>query len=999
MKKSLSLLVAIAMVFSMFATVAAAATDTQSKYNELKEAGVFRGTGDGSAALENEMTRAEFAGIIARLTGVTSSGTAKFNDVPSSHWASKDIAAVAEAGYMEGTGNNNFAPSKNVTLQELIKVAVTIVGLEIDEDATVDGKAGAWAQPYIAAAIAAGLIQPLDDYTVNATRGDLVDVTYEVYQVLQNIAKVTGYEVVSATKVVVSFSDGGEVEVELDEPLKLGKNTITVTYNDREYEVEVEFEATAATAKQVGAKTIEVTFNKAIDDSKVKFAVKNGIISRDVAKVTVSDDKKKAVVELTTRLQAGDSTVTISGIESEDIVAEFKAEDEKVSQVKFKSNKLALTSMTNFNEVKVGYQILNQFGEEATSSNTPQFMVGKVTSSVTASNGVLTIQTPTTAPFYINETVMISGHLNMGTYVVTFNETLTVGEPATIDSIEFKGIYHPDNKELNTASTFTDYVVLIDAKDQYGNKLDAAKLNANAIFTVSNPSIFQLGTAYDNQGPNKDQVGIQLAAPAYSPGFDGTNTIRIMSYSGKQFSYDVQVTKASTLQKITLSAPSQVVAAGDGTVKIPFVAEDQYGNQLKKYSDLAGKLTLWAQGTTLTLKQDYATKEAYLELAVPGPNPSQTTAIPLMLMATVNGTGQSSQITINIEKQAYPESISGLTSDVAASLAQGATTTIKPDYIKVKDNYGRDKKLGDLLSAGTHKVIVSVADNTQDVVSLSASELVASSDAITVTALSKGNERIKVQLVDRKDVTNPNDDVVVYTFESFVFNVVDNSGIVEYAVEDVPKLSNKPNRQVDLKVVGKRSNGATVVLPTSAYSVTTTNGLIYTGGKLDASAITSGFDSNGELKAGVIVSVFASGQTINKEVVVSNAALRPTTIEQKDANNLKAENGVVKGTVANLTAGGDVIDNIFATLKIKDQFGFEMNPANGDEASAAASQFTATVANIDDVNKNSLTLTVNQNGGSADMVSVTGVEQGDSFTVIFTSKVSGASITLKVVAE
>ena len=141
MKKSLSLLVAIAMVFSMFATVAAAATDTQSKYNELKEAGVFRGTGDGSAALENEMTRAEFAGIIARLTGVTSSGTAKFNDVPSSHWASKDIAAVAEAGYMEGTGNNNFAPSKNVTLQELIKVAVTIVGLEIDEDATVDGKA------------------------------------------------------------------------------------------------------------------------------------------------------------------------------------------------------------------------------------------------------------------------------------------------------------------------------------------------------------------------------------------------------------------------------------------------------------------------------------------------------------------------------------------------------------------------------------------------------------------------------------------------------------------------------------------------------------------------------------------------------------------------------------------------------------------------------------------------------------------------------------------
>ena len=998
MKKSLSLLVAIAMVFSMFATVAAAATDTQSKYNELKEAGVFRGTGDGSAALENEMTRAEFAGIIARLTGVTSSGTAKFNDVPSSHWASKDIAAVAEAGYMEGTGNNNFAPSKNVTLQELIKVAVTIVGLEIDEDATVDGKADAWAQPYIAAAIAAGLIQPLDDYTVNATRGDLVDVTYEVYQVLQNIAKVTGYEVVSATKVVVSFSDGGEVEVELDEPLKLGKNTITVTYNDREYKVEVEFEAVAASAKAVGAKKIEVTFNQAVDDSKAKFAVKNGIADRVVDKAVFSDDKKKAVLELTTKLQAGETTVTISGIDKDDVVAKFTAEDEKITQVKFKSDKLALSTNTDgspkYTEAKVAYQILNQYGEEASNVGTPTFQIGKPTTNVSATNGVLTIEVPTTSPFYLGEKVIITGYLRLSTYGVTISETLEVGQPATVDSVEVVGLYHPDNKELNTSSTFSDYVLLLEVKDQYGNKLDASKFNSGAFVTVSNPGIFNVNTtATDNNGPNKDQVGLQLAAPAFTPGFDGTNTIRIMTLSGKQYSYDVEVKKAATVQKITLMAPSQVVAANDGTVKIPFVAEDQFGNEIKKYSDLEGKIVLSPAPTAsnsagLRLKQDYVTKEAYIELTLPTPDPNQQIAIPYPIMAYVSGTPNTSQIVINIEKPAYPESISGLTSDVAATLATNATTTIKPDYIKVKDNYGRDKKLADLLSDGTHKVVVSVADNNPDVVSLSATELTNANDSITVTALQKGNERIKVQLVKTDDNT------VVYSYESFVFSVVDNSGIAEYAIEQVPKLSNKPNRQVELKVVGKRSNGSTVALPIGSYTATASNGVVVTAdGKIDASGFNGAF-TDGEGKAVLKVTIVATSETLEQELVISNAALAVTSFELENANGLEAKDLVVKGSVAALTAnGGDVVRNVFGTLKVKDQFGFKMSAAEG----ADLSDFNVTVANPDNVAGTDITYT--NNGQSGDTVTISGIDQGDSFSLIFVSKVSGASITLRVVAE
>ncbi|WP_296976748.1 S-layer homology domain-containing protein [Thermobacillus sp. ZCTH02-B1] len=954
MKRSLSLLVAIAMVFSMFATVVAAEElDTQAKFDILKEAGIFEGMPDGSAGLDQEMTRAQFAVVIYRIFEAIgqplADAPASFNDVADTHWAVKEIGAVQNAGYMEGRGKGKFDPSAPVKKQELVKVVSVILGLELDPSASVSGKASPWAQPYLAAAEKAGLIQPQDDYTVNAPRGYLVDVTYSAYQQLQSAIKVT------------------------------------------------------ATAKQTGAKKVEVKFSKPIDDSKATFVVKNGLAERTVDKYTVSDDKKTVVLELTTKLQSADSTVTIKGVESEDIVANFTAEQERVAQVKFKSDKLALSvganNLPNYTEAKVGYQILNQFGEEVSNvGGNLVFQAAKATAQATANNGVLTIKTSETAPFYVGETVVINGYLHLGTYAVTVNETLTVGQPATVDSVEIKGLYHPENKEINTNSTFSDYVLLIEVKDQYGNKLDAKQFNAGAFVTVSNPGIFQVPAkdpAVDNQGPEKDQVGIPLADPVITPGFEGTNIIRITTLSGKQYTYNVEVKKAATVQKITLLPPSEVIAANDGTVKIPFVAEDQFGNEVKKYSDLVGKITLSPdkkqKGTDgLELKQDYVTKEAYIELTLPAFDPNQQIAVPYPIMAWVNGTSSSSQLTLSIEKPWYPESIVGLTSDVSATLAVNATTEIKADYVKVKDNYGRDKKLSDLFKDG-YKVVVSVADGTEDVIGLSApAELSGANDTIKVTAKQKGSDRIKVQLFHNNEL--------VYSYESFVFTVVDSNGIVEYAVEDVPKMSNKANREVELKVVGKRSNGTTVALPVSAYTVTTTNGLTFSNGKLSANGIENGFD-NGELKAKVVVTILATGDRIEKEVVVSNATLVPATIELKDANGLKASDGVVKGSVADLLKGNGVIQNVFGTLKIKDQFGFEMNAANKDEGAAAIGQFTATVVNIDDVDDKATKLTVNGNGGDANTVTVTGLETGDSFTVIFTSKASGVSISVRVVAE
>src|SRR5690349_9499574 len=72
MKKILTVALSTAMAFSMFASVAFGdtAVTPQQKFDALAAKGIFNGYPDGSAHLEKEMTRAEFAKVITKLLGL-----------------------------------------------------------------------------------------------------------------------------------------------------------------------------------------------------------------------------------------------------------------------------------------------------------------------------------------------------------------------------------------------------------------------------------------------------------------------------------------------------------------------------------------------------------------------------------------------------------------------------------------------------------------------------------------------------------------------------------------------------------------------------------------------------------------------------------------------------------------------------------------------------------------------------------------------------------------
>ncbi|WP_287022052.1 S-layer homology domain-containing protein [Cohnella sp.] len=223
MKKSLSLLLAIALVFGLFASMASAAENdltTAQKYQQLKDKGILKGTTTGSDMLDDNLTRAQFATIAVAVLGLSEDNSAPspFSDIKVGQWWYGAIKAASNAGIVNGVGNGKFGPKQTVTLQEVYKVAASALKLAPVTDAKVDG-AAAWAAPYIQALIDAGFKLPSTNYKANATRGQTIEVAYDLYlagqvQPLSNVSVVVNADdTITVTGKIDGDVDGVKVAI------------------------------------------------------------------------------------------------------------------------------------------------------------------------------------------------------------------------------------------------------------------------------------------------------------------------------------------------------------------------------------------------------------------------------------------------------------------------------------------------------------------------------------------------------------------------------------------------------------------------------------------------------------------------------------------------------------------------------------------------------------------------------------------------------------------
>ncbi|NOU92200.1 exopolygalacturonate lyase [Paenibacillus sp. LMG 31456] len=135
---------------------------------------LVNGSTDTSFAPQNQITRAEFASLLVRATGLTEEVTTKFSDVSASDWYAGAVGAAAKAGLVDGFENGTFQPGATITREQIavmIARAIELAGKKSDTDAKKlaafddSSKISDWAKNAVAGAVNAGIVNGVTDKT------------------------------------------------------------------------------------------------------------------------------------------------------------------------------------------------------------------------------------------------------------------------------------------------------------------------------------------------------------------------------------------------------------------------------------------------------------------------------------------------------------------------------------------------------------------------------------------------------------------------------------------------------------------------------------------------------------------------------------------------------------------------------------------------------------------------------------------------------------------
>jgi len=177
MKKLISLVLMLALFSTMLPVAMADGFELSEFGNEmnlLHDLGIVTNRSN----LERDIPRCEFATIVLRMTGLEETAlqtaySGRFPDVPSDHWAAKNIEFAVQAGFFSGGSDGLFRPDNGVTPAEALKVLVTVLGY--DEVAKAKG---GFPTGYMAVAADLELTSGLSLRTENIHRGELYTLVY-----------------------------------------------------------------------------------------------------------------------------------------------------------------------------------------------------------------------------------------------------------------------------------------------------------------------------------------------------------------------------------------------------------------------------------------------------------------------------------------------------------------------------------------------------------------------------------------------------------------------------------------------------------------------------------------------------------------------------------------------------------------------------------------------------------------------------------------------------
>lgn len=748
-----------------------------------------------------------------------------------------------------------------------------------------------------------------------------------------------------------------------------GSVTKTVKYKVVNSAPEIEeFKATSADA-------LTVNFNKEIDFSKAKFEIKRGSVVVN-ATVVPSEDKKSAKLELASKLFEGDYTVTVSGLTEDALSKTTAVMNEKVNSIELSST----TAPTNAdkNEAKVGYKVMNQYGEDITSSPLASGIEWTASNGVAAKDDNKGVLSLTATEIKKGDMIAVTG-INASTNTV-ISKVITIADVAVSDSLSFGSVYHKDGKPFSGVTPVGEFALLVNGMDQYGKALTADEINAGFIFTSSNPAVLTIDEVVAGLGADKDKLGLKFTdGGSYSKG--GTVIITAISKAtGKVAQYEVKVAAAPALAAFNMSAPAEMIAANE-TVEIPFTAVDQFGNALTKYDELNGKVT-FSSSEKLKLEKG---KDGVAVLKYTAGAKGFDVQV-----ATVPATGKVSQLNIDVKEAAYAATIESL-KDVNTTVAVGGKTTLDYSNFVVKDQYGRTFDLKGELGDQEADLKVKVNETTDNnAVSVTGAELTSDDSKFVVSGSEKGTETLTFSLVKGGETVSTSPLKVTFT-------AVDKSAYASFEIAEVGTLyadgdvdgDDQPIRThtQDFKVYGVKADGSKVLLPASYYTVIKDDSVLEltTDGKLNSliGNEDKAFGDKNEItsKITVVVDGEKSPVTLMKEVTISKVAPKAEKIEFKKDTVV---DGVAKFKASDLALTDDATA-LKKILKVTDQYGVEISAITP----------VITVTNLDDNTAENGTLAVKSNGTTT--VDIENALASDTFIVTYL--LNGKTVTVKGLVE
>lgn len=184
-RKVLSIASILTMIFVFKTTPSLASTDftdisnsyAKDAINELVEAGIINGVGNGQFNPTGKIARQDFAIILAKALNLDideAPANPTFSDVPPSHYSYKYIEAAAEAELISGIGGGNFGLGANLSRQDMAVLFVRALGADtagLGENLTFSdaNQISGYAKDAVGFAVEAGLLAGVGNNSFNPT--------------------------------------------------------------------------------------------------------------------------------------------------------------------------------------------------------------------------------------------------------------------------------------------------------------------------------------------------------------------------------------------------------------------------------------------------------------------------------------------------------------------------------------------------------------------------------------------------------------------------------------------------------------------------------------------------------------------------------------------------------------------------------------------------------------------------------------------------------------